>query len=353
MASPTLVVLLFSSAAISLIAMGVIFRSWWKNRLLTSFLYVLAIACFAGMALDMYLDQVFMPFRNWSLNIGSETIWVSNLLLAFLLVGGFIFWYFAVLYSQYESLPPRSNAIAFLAGAALLAELEAQSWSALFPLIIEAIAFGTFIVEIIRYGRRVSLASHHDNKRQIHLHFSGFLVWLMAGPLGVILGNTPGVPSWIGDLWPIPYGVGLFMVAYSVAVNPRLLILSEAKPLDLLILDKNGNLVVAQRFEQYPQSVDSELMGSALSGVLSLMQDMLASKKDLERIDHGDVKIILEHGILTTFILVATLETPALRQSLRNLLMEFETNYRDGLLEDTGLVSSYDEFKDRTKRVLI
>ncbi|MGV9104067.1 MAG: hypothetical protein ACOC3C_08130 [Candidatus Thorarchaeota archaeon] len=75
--------LLFSSAAISLIAMVVIFRSWWKNRLLTSFLYVLAIACFAGMALDMYLDQVFMPFRNWSLNIGGETIWVSNLLMEF------------------------------------------------------------------------------------------------------------------------------------------------------------------------------------------------------------------------------------------------------------------------------
>jgi hypothetical protein len=93
-------------------------------------------------------------------------------------------------------------------------------------------------------------------------------------------------------------------------------------------------------------------MGSALSGILSLMQDMLASKKELERIDHGDVKIIIEHGVLTTFILVATLETPSLRQSLRNLCMEFEANYRNQLVEDTSLVSSYEDFKERTEQVL-
>ncbi|MBD3408138.1 MAG: hypothetical protein GF411_18600 [Candidatus Lokiarchaeota archaeon] len=352
MASIEFVVMLFASTVSSTLAMVVIIRSWWKHRLLPTLLYSIAIACFTGMMVDLLLDFTYEPFTRWAIDINSHRIWVSNLLLAFFVVGGFLFWYFAIIYSQYEVLPKRSLVVTFVAGGALIGELESMDWSTLIPLTIEAIAFSILIYEIIRYALRVMRqADLGEEKLQIRVYFIGFLVWISAGPLGVVLANIPGAPDVLGEIWPIPYGIGMLLIAISVAINPKLLYVSEAKPLDFMALNKEGNLVITHRFNEYDDAIDQELMGSAMSGIVALIKEMLASAKDLHGIDHGDVKILVETGNLTTVLLVVNRETASFRQGLRNALLELEANYREELKADTAMLQPFEPFRERVKEI--
>ncbi|MGQ4911072.1 MAG: hypothetical protein ACP6KW_02795 [Candidatus Thorarchaeota archaeon] len=334
MQSPELIPSLIMSAAISGLALVVILRAYWRARAVPTFLYSLAIGSFSAMALDLLLDQTYQPFRSWSIEINGQTIWMSNLLLTFFIVGGFLFWYFAIIYSRYDTPPTMSLVVTFVAGAALLGEIVKADWSETIPLIVESIAAAFLIVEIVRYARVVIPATEPTQRRGVWMYFGGFLLWIMALPLGIVIGGIPGIPAAIGNSWPIPYTVGLFLVGFSVNKNPRLLFVSEARALDYLVMDDEGVLVFAHRFREYDGSVDSELMGSAMSGVFSLMKEMLASGETVKRIDHGDVKILVEHGAMTTSLLVVTRETIHFRRALRALSLEFEATYREEISKE-------------------
>ncbi|MFW9851189.1 MAG: hypothetical protein ACFFF4_18835, partial [Candidatus Thorarchaeota archaeon] len=297
MQSPELILPLSVAAVITGVTLVVIVRAWWKSRMLPTLLYTLAIACFSGMALDLLLDQTFLPFRDWFIEINGQVLWMSNILLAFFIVGGFLFWYFAIMYSQMDTLPRSALFVTFIAGGALLGEIVKSSWSEQIPLIVEVVAAAVLIYEIIKYARVVrGVIFDPLEKRRVNEYFLGFLLWIMALPIGVIFGGLGSEFLFIANLWPVPYTLGLMLIAYTVARNPRLLFISEARPLDFLILDKNGILVFTHRFDDYHGSIDSELMGSAISGIISLIKEMLASEKELARIDHGDTKVLLEHG---------------------------------------------------------
>ncbi|NWF95854.1 MAG: hypothetical protein HXY34_06895 [Candidatus Thorarchaeota archaeon] len=354
MQSPELIPLLAVSSFWSLVTMVVIARSWWKTRLLPTLLYSIAIACFSGMALDLLLDQFWIPFRDWELYIGVKRLWWSNVLLAIFVVTGFLCWYFAIMYSQYETPPRSSMLVVFLVGAALVSEIMKEDWSSNIPLLIEAAAFSIIIVEILRYARRVlPTVTDADRRLVVRLYFLGFMVWILAAPLGVILGNIGPEFDWAAFSWPIPYSAGLFMISIAVSRNPRLLFISKARPMDLIVLDKDGVLLFSYRFVESSASVDPELMGSAMSGILSLIREMLSSQKQVHRIDHGDAKILVESGPMTTFLLIVTEETARFRQSLRNLQLEFEANYREELTSSPSVTSAFSDFKWRAREVFL
>jgi len=352
MQSPELIPQLLVSVIITCITLIVIVRAYWKSRTFPTLLYTLAIACFSAMALDLLLDQTYEPFRDWSITINDHIIWMSNLLLAFFIVGGFLFWYFAIIYSRHD-VPPRSSLVlTFIAGGALIGEIVKGDWSQLIPLIVEAMAAAILIVEIILYARVVIPATEKSEKSGVLMYFIGFLLWIMALPLGVIIGNIPGIPPIIGNSWPLPYTLGLLLVAFTVNRNPRLLFVSEARVLDYLVLDEDGVLVFAHRFQDYEGSVDSELMGSAMSGVLSLMKEMLASGQIVKRIDHGDVKILVEPGDLTTSLLVVSKENIRFRQALRGLSLEFESTYREELKREIPNLVTFEPHRKRVMEIL-
>ena len=95
------VLMLVVSGIITSIAMVLIIRSWWKTRLMPTALYSISIACFAGMTIELFLDEVWPPFRDWIfIQVDDVIIWGSNVVLDILLVGGFLSWYFSIQYSQ-------------------------------------------------------------------------------------------------------------------------------------------------------------------------------------------------------------------------------------------------------------
>jgi len=355
MQSPELVPALLISMVITIVALLVVIRSWWKQRLLPTLLYSLAIGSFSGMALDLLLDQTYLPFRDWGVVINGQQLWMSNILLAFFIVGGFLFWFFAIMYSQYDVPPAKlSLTVTFMAGGALIGELVKGDWSLLLPLVIEVLAFGILIVVIILYSYRVLRVTKDPSTRRIVIiYFTGFLLWILAGPLGLVASNVPGTPSWIGNLWTTPYSIGLLLVSIAVTMNPRMLFISVARPLDYMVLDNQGMLIFSHRFYEYSGSVDPELVGSAISGVISLMKELLASGETLQRVDHGDTKILLEYGADTICLLIVSKETARFRQSLRSALLEFETTYREEIHSDTAMTTSFKSFKSRAEEIFL
>ncbi len=355
MQSPELIPSLVISMIITVIALGVVISSYYKRRMLPTLLYTIAIGCFSGMALDLLLDQTYLPFRDWDVVINGNTLWMSNILLAFLIVGGFLFWFLAIMYSQYDTPPTKLTIlVSFIAGGALLGELVKGEWSMLVPLIWELVAFAILIIVIIQYSWRIlKVTEDPEIRRVVILYFSGFLLWIASGPIAITGSALPGVPSWIADSWTTPYSLGLLLVSYTVARKPKLLFISEAYPLDFMVLDNQGMLVFSHRFVDYPGSLDAELVGSAISGVISLMKEMLASGETLERVDHGDVKILVEHGVNITSILIVTKATTRFRQSLLSATMEFEATYRDQISSDTAMVTTFKAFASRAEEIFL
>ncbi|MHA1770591.1 MAG: hypothetical protein ACTSYL_10480 [Candidatus Thorarchaeota archaeon] len=353
MQSPEQIPILAVSVIITAIGLGVIYRGWWKTRNLTAFLYALTITAFSGMALDLLLDQTYMPFRQADIIINGERLWISNMLLAIFVIAGYLAWYFAIIVSQYEFPPSRTLLVAFLAGGSLLGAVLRADWSSDLVLLLQLLAFAILIVEIIRYGVRVLRVKRQlEERRQLLMYFLGFVVWIIAGPVGIVA-DSLNLGSFGHTLWVFPYSIGLLIVAYVVAKNPHVLIISETQAYDYMILDHEGTLIFAHRILEYSRSIDLELLGSAMSGVLSLFKEMLGSEQELNGINHGDVRILVEHGLKTTHLLVASRETPTFRQILRNLVLEFETNYRDELVAEAPLVTAYDSFRERIESVLI
>lgn len=353
MQSPEQIPILAASVVITIIALTVIIRSWLKTRNFPAILYTVTIVCFSGMVLDLLLDQTYMPFRQAMIEINGQVLWISNVLLAIFIVGGYLAWYFAIIVSEYETPPKRSMLAVFLAGGSLVGALLKSGWSELFVLILQVIAFGILIAEIIRYGI-VVLRSRISpiERRPIQIYFIGFVTWIIAGPIGIIGGSIPGLGSIGRTLWVFPYGIGLLIVVYAVAKNPLMLTISETLAYDYLILDKDGVLILAKRVTPRPNAIDLELLGSAMSGVISLMREMIGSGEDLNGVNHGNVRILVEHGLMTTHLLVASQETPAFRQILRNLVVEFETNYREQLLDDSSTVVTFEPFGKRIEKAL-
>jgi len=343
------VIMLVVSGIITSIAMVLIISSWWRTRLLPTALYSISIACFAGMIIELFLDEVWPPFRDWIfIQVDDFIIWGSNVVLDILLVGGFLSWYFAIQYSQRESLPTSSTLLGFIAGGAFTSGIIGETLGTPVSIIYIIVGFSILIFEIIIYARRVLRVTEESEVHHVRFYFIGFIIFFLAGPIGLIFAGTV-----IGELYAIPYSIGLLMIAYSIARDFRYLYISAARPLDILILDKEGSLIFSHRFFEDEKSIDPELMGAAMSGVLGLMKEILASEENLKGVDHGDTKILVELGIMTKGLLIVTRETSRFRQALRQAIAEFEINYREEILADTALVSAFETFRERVETIFL
>lgn len=84
------------------------------------------------------------------------------------------------------------------------------------------------------------------------------------------------------------------------------------------------------------------LTGSALSGIISLMKEILASDASLQEIDHGDEKLYFAYGNYTIAVVFAKTETPEVTYRLQKFHVEFENEYRAVLEDWQGNLREFD-----------
>ncbi len=95
--------------------------------------------------------------------------------------------------------------------------------------------------------------------------------------------------------------------------------------------------------------MESNLVTGFITGLISLVQEITQTEKQLKVVDVEDIKIILEHGNKNVVgILMAEANYKILRNKLHDLVERFETEFATELSKFTGSVT---EFK-RTKELI-
>ncbi|MHA1263928.1 MAG: hypothetical protein ACTSRS_01715 [Candidatus Helarchaeota archaeon] len=116
---------------------------------------------------------------------------------------------------------------------------------------------------------------------------------------------------------------------------------------DLYIINRNGLCLLHQKFGT--MEVDSDLVGGFFSAIQQFLQDILPSgESNIKALDRGDFKLLIEHGKETDIFGVAISEREDIevRRKLIEITKEFETRYKDNLLNFNGDVGQFQSFKN-------
>ena len=203
----------------------------------------------------------------------------------------------------------------------------------LFPILAVWILFstGNAITNIIDYIIPADYASPYSRGKYIAIFF-------IATNIGLLIST-----SLQGFIVLLPIA-SIALIVTSLLLFAIAPIILTTKPLEEALareVDVKGVYVISQDgrclFEMSFKDVliDADLITSALSAVGSLIKESIHSEQKLESIDHGDVKILVEYGIVNAAV-IADKETPDLRARLEKFLNHFVYDYREYLEAFTG-----------------
>ncbi|NVM30611.1 MAG: MFS transporter [Candidatus Helarchaeota archaeon] len=203
----------------------------------------------------------------------------------------------------------------------------------LLPILIVWTLFGAgnAITNTVDYIIPADYASPHSRGKYVAVFF-------VATNTGLLI--STGLQGFIVTL-PI---ASIALIVTSLLLFAIAPIILTTKPLEEALareVDVKGVYVISQDgrclFEMSFKDVliDADLITSALSAVGSLIKESIHSEQKLESIDHGDVKILVEYGIVNAAV-IADKETPDLRVRLEKFLNRFVYDYREYLEAFTG-----------------
>ncbi|TFF87613.1 MAG: hypothetical protein EU549_04415 [Promethearchaeota archaeon] len=112
----------------------------------------------------------------------------------------------------------------------------------------------------------------------------------------------------------------------------------------LIIHNETSALLFKYKFTQASQEaedIDSELAGSAMSGIDSILSEILASKGHIEEIEHSGNIVIFLHGIHSVCILIADGPSDEFRYRLEMFHLSFENQYKAQLSNFTGEITPF------------
>ncbi len=119
-----------------------------------------------------------------------------------------------------------------------------------------------------------------------------------------------------------------------------------ARLFDLYIINRNGLCLLHQKFVSI--EVDSDLVGGVFSAIQQFMQDVLGDSQSIKSLDRGDFKLLIEHRPETHIfgVIISEKEDVEIRAKLIEIITEFERRYKEQLLNFTGDVAGFQEFKN-------
>jgi hypothetical protein len=172
-------------------------------------------------------------------------------------------------------------------------------------------------------------------------------VGIAMGPLWTYL---PAFTGWIVNIiGHLTFMSGLGFLAIALMTLPTLAEFGwEEKIQHLLVLMEGGILVYEYDFTE-KSVVDSDLVGSGLSGIVDLVKEMTGSKKGIKIIRQDQKDIYLEYGKKVTIVIIAEEELLILFEKIAQFTQEFEHLFANDIDSWDGNLK---RFKDAESLVL-
>ncbi len=110
-------------------------------------------------------------------------------------------------------------------------------------------------------------------------------------------------------------GIGALLLFYSFYNDFTLVYAISAKPDELLVIDKDGDLIYSYSFED-KTDVDYSMISKGLRGLATMIYEILESESDLENIIFSDRVLLATARENIIYALFTKHPTPSLRQAL-------------------------------------
>jgi predicted hydrocarbon binding protein len=117
---------------------------------------------------------------------------------------------------------------------------------------------------------------------------------------------------------------------------------------DLYVINRDGLCLLHQKFGSI--EVDSDLVGGFFSAIQQFMRDVLpiGDAQSIKSLDRGDFKLLIEHQKETDIfgIVISEKEDVEVRRKLIEIIAEFDKRYKNKLINFSGEVGEFQEFKN-------
>jgi hypothetical protein len=110
---------------------------------------------------------------------------------------------------------------------------------------------------------------------------------------------------------------------------------------ELFIISSGGVTLYHHSFEAAPESADTDLISSGLTGVRGILAEMIKSTATLKVVDHEDVKLIFEYGPHCTLALIVYENLRIYHSKLLALRTRFERVFDEVLADWNGEVGVF------------
>jgi len=167
-------------------------------------------------------------------------------------------------------------------------------------------------------------------KRYFGLSILGLPLAFLGIGLGSIWQSFSGIESWLIKIGSHSiFLVGLILLALSLWSLPSLNEFDWEQNLSqLYVLKPSGICLYSFNFKQ-SKSMDPQLLGSGLTGVCAMVQEMTKSKKQLEFIKQENKNLYLQQGKQINAVIIGEEELRIIFEKLKIFVQEFERLFPD------------------------
>ena len=154
--------------------------------------------------------------------------------------------------------------------------------------------------------------------------------------------------------------VGALILVRGWTIIPPMIELKWYSKLQrLMVIQRQGSLVLylykfqVDSGEKDSHDVDGVLAGGAISGIQSLLGEILKSQEGINEIDQGDKTIYFQHSDTLTFVLFTNGKAKEFHEQLTQFAMNFNIQFADIVANWNGNLNTFDDADKIIKKTFI
>ncbi len=293
--------------------------------------YVPLILYFSSLIL-MLLAVLFDTFGylgvNIEVSIVGRNLDVIDYFFTEFVILAVITWGLSLHFVDYDKFTWPSLALVMIGSGVTVGEiLETSKFANIVNLILEVAGLFLFAYIVInhyiksRWGLRLKAM-----RTFLMFYIIGFLILIVMGLISLVsVALYPETEATLGHLWVLGLGTSLFMSGLLLVKYPTILLINISRPKRFILATMDGTPIISFGFISTEKSdLDPEVIGSALSGVSSLLKTIVGVEVPLKTISFGEYHIMVFMSRKLVGYLFVENPSRILRESMSRITEELE-----------------------------